>query len=172
MKVTIHYRITDASNNLSLCCTSPQNGHNLEASCFRQSGEPVLSCSLLLCSFLTYFNLHLKENEVNNTFAQRCLADLGWTIELSKLWTSLRFVRKSKYCWVTLSLSWLLFPPFLQKVCFFRLFYRWFLYMIRSNLISLDQGDKVNIELADRVGVSHLAVSYPQVFISFSRSYP
>ena len=84
MKVTFHYRITDASNNLSLCCTSPQNGHNLEASCFRQSGEPVLSCSLLLCSFLTYFNLHLKEKEVNKTFAQRCLADLGWTIELSK----------------------------------------------------------------------------------------
>ena len=41
-------------------------------------------------------------------------------------------------------------------------------YMTRSIIVSLDQGDKVNIELADRVGVSHLAVSYPQVFISYS----
>ena len=37
----------------------------------------------------------------------------------------------------------------------------------QNNLVLLLQGDKVNIELAERVGVSHLAVSYPQVKSSF-----
>ena len=32
-----------------------------------------------------------------------------------------------------------------------------------ERVFDITQGDRVNIDLAERVGVSHLAVSYPQV---------
>ena len=60
------------------------------------------------------FKFYISKTKQNKTFAQRCLADLGWTIGLSRWWTSLRFVWKSKHC-VTLSLSWLFSPHFPQK---------------------------------------------------------
>ena len=140
--------IPDASSHLNLASVAfPRRS---PTSCFGGSSSSarffigVKMASRLYIANITFqhFECHMYSNFsfyilhfYKFSFISRWLAGLEWMTELRRWWISHRW-GEDKYKYEKL---------FLQ--------------------IQIGQGDKLNIELAERVGVSHLAVSYPQVCI-------